>query len=113
MMPPGIPDFMTRTRLIEAGTLMLMGRAWAGRFGVSRVEVSVDGGCTWSETQLGEPVSPLAWRMWSCAWEARPGRYTVCVRATDTEGHVQPIVPPWNYQGMGNNMVQCVEVIVE
>jgi DMSO/TMAO reductase YedYZ molybdopterin-dependent catalytic subunit len=37
MMPPGIPDFMTRTRLIDAGPLMLMGRAWAGRSGVSRV----------------------------------------------------------------------------
>jgi DMSO/TMAO reductase YedYZ molybdopterin-dependent catalytic subunit len=113
MMPPGIPDFMTRTRLLDAGPVRLMGRVWAGRLGVSRVEVSVDGGATWVEGHLGEPVSPVAWRMWSWPWEARPGRYTICVRATDTEGHVQPILPPWNYQGMGNNMVQRVEVVVE
>jgi DMSO/TMAO reductase YedYZ molybdopterin-dependent catalytic subunit len=113
MIPPGIPDFMTRTRLLEAGHLTLMGQAWAGRLGVSRVEVSVDGGLTWSEAQLGEQVSLLAWRVWSAEWEARPGTYTLCVRATDSEGHVQPTAPPWNYQGMGNNMVQRVEVIVE
>jgi DMSO/TMAO reductase YedYZ molybdopterin-dependent catalytic subunit len=113
MMPPGIPDFMTRTRLLDAGPVRLLGRAWAGRLGVSRVEVSIDGGSTWSEAHLGVPVSPWAWRMWSWAWEARSGRYTVCVRATDTEGHVQPLAQPWNYQGMGNNMVQRVEVIVE
>ncbi len=44
MIPPGIPDFVTRTRLVEAGPVTLTGRAWAGRLGVSRVEVSADGG---------------------------------------------------------------------
>jgi hypothetical protein len=43
----------------------------------------------------------------------RPGRYTLYVRATDTEGNVQALEQPWNYQGMGNNMVHRVEVIVE
>jgi hypothetical protein len=35
------------------------------------------------------------------------------VRATDTEGNVQPVEQPWNYKGMGNNMAQRVSAIVE
>jgi DMSO/TMAO reductase YedYZ molybdopterin-dependent catalytic subunit len=112
MVPPGIPDFLTRTRLVEAGPVTLTGRAWTGRGGVARVEVSEDGGAAWLEAQLEPEVSPYAWRGWSFQWEARPGRYVLCVRATDTQGQVQPLTQPWNFQGMGNNMVQRVPVVV-
>lgn len=113
MVPPGIPDFRTRIRLLEAGEVTLSGRAWAGRLGVARVEVSADGGETWSESVLDETVSPYAWRGWTCPWSARPGRHTLCVRATDSEGNVQPTAQYWNRQGMGNNMAQRIEVLVE
>lgn len=113
MIPPGIPDFMTRTRLVNAGAVTLTGKAWAGRLIVSRVEVSVDSGSTWFEAQLGKPVSPHAWRTWTFLWNARPGTYTLCVRATDSAGNVQPLDQQWNYGGYGNNSVQRVTVIVE
>lgn len=113
MIPPGIPDFVTRTRLVEKGPVTLTGRAWAGRLSVSSVKVSVDGGSTWADAQLGEEVSPYAWRAWSFKWEARPNRYTLCVRATDTEDNIQPVAQPWNFHGLGNNMVQRVDVVVE
>jgi DMSO/TMAO reductase YedYZ molybdopterin-dependent catalytic subunit len=113
MIPPGIPDFMTRTRVVEAGEVTLSGRAWAGRLAVSRVEVSVDGGRAWSDGELGQQVGPFAWRSWSFDWQAQPGQHTLCVRATDTEGNVQPVDQPWNFQGMGNNMIQRVDVIVD
>ena len=113
MIPPGIPDFLTRTRLVQAGPVTLTGRAWAGRLGVSRVEVSADDGSTWSDAQLEEPVSRYAWRGWSFKWEAGPGSYTLCVRATDNKGNSQPLSQPWNFRGMGNNSVQRVDVIVE
>ena len=113
MIPPGIPDFLSRTRLLEAGPATLSGRAWAGRLGVSRVEVSVDGGATWSDGQLEDPVSPYAWRGWSLKWQAQPGPYTLCCRATDSEENVQPQEQPWTFQGMGNNMAQRVEVVVK
>jgi len=113
MIPPGVPDFATRTRLVEAGDVTLRGRAWAGRLGVSRVEVSADGGSSWGEAELGAGVSPHAWRGWSFGWQATPGRYTLCVRATDSEGNVQSVDQWWNYQGMGNNMAQRVDVVVE
>jgi len=113
MIPPGIPDFVTRTRLVDKGPIVLTGRAWAGRSGVSCVEVSADGGSTWSEAELEKDVSPYAWRAWSFKWQATPGRYTLSVRATDSEGNVQPKDQPWTFQGMGNNMAQHVDVIVE
>lgn len=60
MVPPGIPAFLTRTRLVEAGPVTLTGKAWTGRLVVSRVKVSIDGGSTWRAAQLGEAVSPYA-----------------------------------------------------
>ena len=113
MVPPGIPDFLTRVRLLDAGPLTLAGRAWAGRLQVSAVEVSTDGGRTWNEATLEDPVDKFAWRGWSYDWQAQPGRYTFCVRARDSEGNAQPVEQPWTFQGMGNNMVQRVDVIVE
>jgi DMSO/TMAO reductase YedYZ molybdopterin-dependent catalytic subunit len=113
MIPPGIPDFMTRTRLLQAGPTTLTGKAWAGRLSVSRVEVSVDSGAMWSEAQLGEPVSSHDWRTWTFLWNAKPGATILCVRATDSEGNVQPFDQQWNFGGYGNNAIQRVNVVVE
>lgn len=113
MVPPGIPDFMTRARLVEAGPVLLAGRAWAGRADISRVEVSVDGCASWSDAQVGERVSAYGWRAWSFPWDARPGRHILCARATDTDGNVQPSTARWTQQGVGNNGVQRISVVVE
>ena len=113
MAPPGVPDFLTRTRLVEAGTHRIAGKAWAGRLDVTRVEFSGDGGQTWTDADLGPHVGDFAWRSWSATWKAKPGEHTLCVRATDEEGNVQPSEQPWNYQGMGNNMMHRVDVLVE
>jgi sulfane dehydrogenase subunit SoxC len=112
MIPPGIPDFMTRNRLVDAGPVTLAGKAWAGDVSVSRVEVSADGGATWSDAQLGASQSPYAWRSWAFVWNATPGQYVLYVRATDGHGNVQPIVQQWNFGGYGNNGVQRVNVLV-
>ncbi|MFP6567113.1 MAG: sulfite oxidase [Dehalococcoidia bacterium] len=112
MIPPGIPDFLTRTRLLDAGPVTLEGRAWAGRLGVDRVEVSANNGESWDDASLEEPVGKYAWRAWSRDWDARPGNHILSVRATDSKGNIQPTDQPWNYQGMGNNMVHRVNVVV-
>ncbi|MFW6075297.1 MAG: sulfite oxidase [Chloroflexota bacterium] len=112
MIPPGLPDFATRIRIVESGTVPLFGRAWAGRVEVTRVEISTDGGSTWAEAELEPPVSDVAWRGWRYEWQASPGRHTLYARATSAEGIVQATEAPWNYQGMGNNVVQPVDVLV-
>ena len=110
MAPPGIPDFFTRRRLVDAGPVTIRGRAWGGSGPVRRVEVGVDG--AWSEASLEAPIGDWAWRGWSFAWGAEPGEHELACRATDADGEVQPLESPWNYQGMGNNGVQLVAVTV-
>jgi sulfane dehydrogenase subunit SoxC len=110
MAPPGLPDYFTRQRLVNAGPVRLEGRAWSGQAPVTRVQVAVDG--TWSEADLGPPVGDWAWRAWSFDWQATPGVHRLACRATDATGATQPLEMPWNYQGMGNNGVQEIEVTV-
>jgi sulfane dehydrogenase subunit SoxC len=113
MVPPGVPDFMTRQRYLEPGRCTLRGRAWSGRGPIARVEVSTDGGKSWADAELEPPAGPHAWTGWRWDWDARePGDYELCCRATDTSGATQPLEPDWNVQGMENNGVQRVPVVV-
>jgi DMSO/TMAO reductase YedYZ molybdopterin-dependent catalytic subunit len=113
MIPPGIPDFMSRVRLVQAGPTTLTGKAWAGRLSVARVDVSADGGSSWSEARIEQPASSHSWTTWMFEWNATPGAYVLCARATDSEGHTQPMQQEWNFGGYGNNSIQRVNVIVE
>ncbi|HKV88915.1 MAG TPA: sulfite oxidase [Candidatus Dormibacteraeota bacterium] len=112
MAPPGVPDFMTRTRFVEAGEQLIEGRAWSGRGAVTRVEVSGDGGKSWSPAQLEEARSPFAWRRWTYRWHATPGEHELCARAADAAGNVQPETQSWNVEGVQNNAMQRVSVVV-
>jgi hypothetical protein len=114
MEPPGIPDFMSRSRVLAAGPCTLSGQAWSGQGIVERVEISTDGGRTWQDATLGESPSssPYAWRPWTLDWQATPGEYDLCSRATDSAGNTQPLDAPWNVGGFMNNAVQHVAVTV-
>ncbi|WP_436491738.1 sulfite oxidase [Actinokineospora sp. HUAS TT18] len=110
MVPPGFPDFMTRRRIVEAGPVDLFGRAWCGFAPVTRVDVSVDGGLTWTEAELGA-AADYAWRSWTLRWDAKPGDTVLMARAS-AGNDTQPVEQPWNTQGMTNNMAQRVPVTV-
>lgn len=108
--PPGFPDFLTRRRILNAGRITIQGRAWSGYGAISRVEFAVDG--HWVDAVLGKTAGPFAWCSWSAKWDATPGEHVLSCRATDSAGNRQPTEPPWNLQGMGNNLVQEVPVTV-
>jgi len=113
MVPPGSTDFPARNRFVDAGPGHLSGRAWSGWGHIDRVEISIDGGRTWSDAELGpEPASPSSWRAWSFDWIATVGEHELLVRATDRAGNVQPLDAPWNHGGFMNNAVQRVDVLV-
>jgi DMSO/TMAO reductase YedYZ molybdopterin-dependent catalytic subunit len=112
MVPPGVPDFMTRRRFVEPGLQELSGRAWSGWGEIVRVEVSGDGGSTWADAQLGDAPGRHAWRGWSHEWHAEPGELVLSCRATDSAGNTQPLEPEWNLGGYANNAVQRVPVTV-
>jgi DMSO/TMAO reductase YedYZ molybdopterin-dependent catalytic subunit len=112
MVPPGIPEFMTRDRTVAAGEVLLQGRAWSGHAPVEQVEVSSDGGEIWHAAELEPAGEPWAWRGWSFRWNAEPGEHVLCCRARDEAGNEQPHEPPWNLGGYANNAVQAVRVTV-
>jgi DMSO/TMAO reductase YedYZ molybdopterin-dependent catalytic subunit len=110
MVPPGMPDFFSRHRIVDRSLVSIFGRAWSGQGSVARVEVGIDG--SWSEATLGPQVGPFAWRSWTFDWRAQPGEHVLSCRATDSAGTVQPMEQPWNHQGVGNNLAQEVTVTV-
>ncbi len=114
MIPPGFPDFMSRTRVVRPGPVRLEGRAWSGRAPVTKVEVSADDGVSWRTAELAAPEGgPWAWRHWHAPWTATPGRHVLTVRATDAEGTAQPLTQPWNRGGFANNEVQRIPVVCQ
>ena len=113
MVPPGVPDFMSRTRFLEPSTQLVEGRAWSGRAPIAGVDFSADGGVSWSPANVEPPTSPYAWHRWTFRWDAtRLGEYELCARAADAAGNVQPVAQSWNLEGVQNNAVQRVRVIV-
>lgn len=113
MVPPGIPEFLTRSRIVDAGTHVVPGRAWSGLGPIERVEFSDDEGRTWWDAILDDPPrDAFAWRGWSFEWHASPGERVICCRATDATVAVQPLEPAWNVGGYANNAVQRIPVLV-
>lgn len=76
-----------------SGVIDIAGLAWAVHRGVSRVEVSIDGG-DWLECELAGAPTDDTWRQWRYRWaDATPGRHDVRARAFDGDGVAQPPEP--------------------
>lgn len=77
-------------RLEEKGWWEIRGIAWTGRGKIARVDVSLDGGASWEEAELEEPVLPKCHtrfrKLWN--WQGEPA--VLVSRATDETGYVQP-----------------------
>jgi DMSO/TMAO reductase YedYZ molybdopterin-dependent catalytic subunit len=112
MVPPGIPEFLSRDRFLEAGEVLLEGRAWSGHAPIASVEVSADGGSNWALAELEPDGERWAWRGWTYRWQAEHGDHLLCSRARDEVGNEQPLEMPWNVGGYANNAVQTVRVTV-
>ncbi|MDF1609819.1 sulfite oxidase [Hoeflea sp. YIM 152468] len=111
MVPPGVPDWGTRKRYLEPGPVTLLGRAWSGGgVPIAKVEVELDG--EWRQARLEPQISRYAWSKWTCDWSASPGKHVLRCRATDADGHIQPLDPPWDVSGFANNAAQKVTVFV-
>ncbi|SEQ97083.1 molybdopterin-dependent oxidoreductase [Natrinema salaciae] len=74
----------------DSENVEVAGHAYAGTRGIERVEVSVDGGGTWRDAELSEPLPGIdVWRQWRYEFEP-DGSHEVVVRAIDGEGTLQP-----------------------
>jgi len=77
-------------KLNGRGFYTVVGFAWTGSGAVRRVEVSADGGRTWNNAQLQEPVLPLAFARFQFPWTWDGGEAVLQSRCTDEAGQVQP-----------------------
>ena len=89
---------------LKAGMTQIHGVAFAGMQPVQGVEVSVDGGATWSRAQLiGPDLGRFAWRQFVLPVRLTPGTHVLASRATDAAGHAQPAEREENIRGYNNN----------
>jgi len=77
-------------RLPGPGAYEVTGLAWSGRGRITRVEISTDGGTTWTDAALQEPVLPIAHTRFRWKWMWDGGEAALQSRCTDETGYVQP-----------------------
>jgi sulfane dehydrogenase subunit SoxC len=97
------------------GLYEISGFAWSGTGRIAKVEVSTDGGKSWSLAVLGQPVLSKALTRFSLPWQWNGEPATVLSRATDEKGNVQPTHSAWiaqyaKGQPYHNNSIQSWSV---
>jgi DMSO/TMAO reductase YedYZ molybdopterin-dependent catalytic subunit len=75
---------------VRVGAVTVGGIAFAGKRGISMVELSTDGGSTWRPAEVQAPLSPFTWVQWRAVWHpTAQGAAALQVRATDGAGQLQ------------------------
>lgn len=77
-------------QLAGPGFHEITGLAWSGRGRITRVEVSTDGGKTWQNAELNEPVLSKALTRFRFPWSWDGKEAALSSRCTDETGYVQP-----------------------
>jgi sulfite oxidase len=91
---------------VAAGSVEVRGYAFAGgERSVERVDVSLDGGASWTQAELLEDLGRWAWRRWRIIVDLAPGDHEILVRAWDSSAATQPEdeAALWNPKGYVNN----------
>ena len=99
---------------VRAGTITVRGYAVPpGDSGasLSRVEVSPDGGKTWTVARFSDRQGRFTWRLWEADVSVPSGNSTLVVRATDSKGKTQPERAAWNFKGYLNDSWHRVTIV--
>lgn len=83
-------DTPSRSVRWTGGPVVIAGIAFAGARGISKVEVSADGGQTFDAAELEPALGPLTWVRWKLEWTPPgPGKYQIAARSTDRTGALE------------------------
>jgi sulfite dehydrogenase len=93
---------------IKPGKVTVSGLAWDGGYGIRTVQVSTDGGRTWSAATLGQDLGRFAFRPWSFEFSAKKGKNSVMVNAINVIGQSQTAALIFNPAGYHNNVMQTL-----
>ena len=88
----------------------LRGIAFDGGTGIKQVQVSVDGGSTWTDAKLGEDLGKYSFRGWEAPVTLTAGQHALKVRAVSNAGEAQPVEQPWNPAGYLRNLIETTTV---
>jgi len=77
-------------KLDGSGVYQISGLAWSGRGKIIKVEVSADGGDTWAEAELQEPVLSKCFTRFRMPWSWEGQAAILKSRAIDETGYIQP-----------------------
>ena len=72
------------------GVYEITGLAWSGLGKIRRVEVSADGGKSWADAALNDPVLSKSFTRFRLPWQWSGGPAVLMSRAVDETGAVQP-----------------------
>jgi DMSO/TMAO reductase YedYZ molybdopterin-dependent catalytic subunit len=87
------------------------GFAFGGDCAVARVDLSIDGGQSWQATELGKDEGKYGFRRWQTQFALpSPGKHSLMVRCTNTDGLAQPSRPVWNPAGYMRNTVETTDL---
>jgi len=97
---------------VKAGTaIALKGIAFDGGTGIKKVEVSTDGGKSWTDATLGQDLGKYSFREWELGGvKLAAGQHELKVRATTNAGEVQPLEAQWNPNGYLRTVVETTRV---
>jgi len=89
--------------------LMIDGVAWDSGRGVTRVDVSIDGGHSWKEATLGPDMGRFSFRRFGFGVSApKRGKLLVMARAINKSGQAQVDSPIFNPAGYHHNALQKI-----
>lgn len=83
------------------GTVEVTGYAYPPGDGrsIEKVELSADGGRTWTAAKITSDRKPFCWVLWDARLKVPGDAKSLIVRAVDSAGLVQPRTVPWNAKG--------------
>ena len=95
---------------VKAGPATVRGIAFDGGSGIRQVDVSIDGGRTWTAAKLGDDLGKYSFREFTLPVTLPAGAVTLQSRATANDGKVQPATAGWNPAGYMRNVIESVKV---
>ena len=94
-------------------TIDVKGMAWDGGRGINLVEISIDGGNSWQNADLGRDYGNFSFRPWRFKFKPKnKGKYAVIAKASNRAGSTQVFELIWNPAGYHNNVVHKIDVVV-
>jgi sulfane dehydrogenase subunit SoxC len=94
---PAYPELLT------PGWREIRGLAWSGRGTIARVDVSTDGGASWTPAKLDEPVVAKAHTRFRLPWRWEGRASLLMSRAVDETGAMQPTLAQFTAERLPAN----------